>query len=217
MNATKTSFQLVDGTLVEWQKNGSVPALKWVDGGGNNWKALASYQFDNNNEVYCVVVSKYLKLAGTTEWIFTEQYNIISNNNEYRVLGTGQLIKGNQRGSYDASVNLYPDTNGSGAGGEIIKGDNWVTTVAGVIGGVNVPVGTPIIAFADNPAQDPTKWGFDYVWALDNMGNIVNPMGWLGSAKYFTIGIGYNPTGAPVSINYWVYIEIADREGLIIV
>jgi hypothetical protein len=153
MDATKTSFQTVQGQQIEWQANGSAPALKWVDASGNNWRAIASYQFDSNLEVYTTVVSKYLQLGGVGEWLFIEQYYITADGSKYRILATGELIP---------SIDGIPS-------------------------------------------------------ALDVNGNIVNPMGWVTNSKYFTIGIGYNPSGAIVSINYWVYLEIAEKEGLIIV
>jgi hypothetical protein len=153
MNATKTSFQIVDGQQIEWQNNGSTPALKWVDSAGNNWKALGYYQFDNNNEIYTIVVTKYIQLDGQVDWVFYEQYPIVADASKWRILSTGVVI---------------PNTDG-------------------------IPS------------------------ALDVDGNIVNFNGWVTNSKYFTIGIGYNPSGANVNINYWVCLEIAEREGLVIV
>lgn len=51
--------------------------------------------------------------------------------------------------------------------------------------------------------------------AIDSLGNIVEPTGWVYNSKYFTISIGYNPYDLPVNINDWVYLEIADKEGLV--
>lgn len=153
MNATKTSFQVINGEQIEWDKNGSIPALKWVDTEGNNWRTLASYQFDSDNETYVTIVKKYLQLAGTTDWILARTYPIVADQTKFRILATGLLI--------------------------------------------------------ENTDGIPS--------ALDNSGNIVDPMGWVTNSKYFTIGIGYNPSGAPVSINYWIYLEMADKEGLTIV
>lgn len=153
MNATKTSFQMVNGELIEWQANGAIPTLKWVDAAGNNWRAMAAYQFDSVSEVYTILVKKYVQLSGTTDWILAVGYPITADNSKYRILATGALV---------------PD-----------------------------PTGIPE--------------------AIDALGNIVDPMGWVYNSKYFTIGIGYNPSGANVNINYWVYLEVAEREGLTIV
>lgn len=153
MNATKTSFALVNSEYQEWEANGAIPALKWVDAAGNSWRAMAAYQFDSANEVYTIVVNKYLQLNGRTDWLFVESYPITADHSKYRILATGALIP---------SIDGIPS-------------------------------------------------------ALDAVGNIVDPMGWVYNSKYFTIGIGYNPSGANVNINHWVYIEIAEREGLTIV
>jgi hypothetical protein len=153
MDATKTSFQWQNSTWVEWQANGSAPALKWVDASGNNWRVIASYNFDSTQEIYTIVVHKYVQPVGTTEWIFSSQYNITADYTKYRRLSTGELLP---------SIDGIPE-------------------------------------------------------ALDALGNIVDPTGWVYNSKYFTIGIGYNPSGAIVSINYWIYLEMAEDEGLTVV
>lgn len=153
MDATKTSYQIVDGVLVEWNANGSIPALKWTDPAGNNWRAKAAYMFDSLTETYAIVVNKDLQLSGSPNWNPYSQYNITADHSKYRRLSTGEIL---------------PDITG-------------------------IPA------------------------ALDALGNIVAPTGWVYNSKYFTIAIGYNPSEAIVNINQWVYIEIAEEEGLTIV
>jgi hypothetical protein len=62
------------------------------------------------------------------------------------------------RGGFDASVNAYPSTGGSGTGGAILKGDMWVVSVAGTIDGKAIHAGDSLIANVDSPAQDSAKW-----------------------------------------------------------
>jgi len=62
------------------------------------------------------------------------------------------------RGAYDASVNTYPITGGSGAAGAVVKGDLWIISVAGTLGSEAVQVGDSIIANVDTPAQTATNW-----------------------------------------------------------
>ena len=62
------------------------------------------------------------------------------------------------RGSYDASVNTFPATGGSGLAGAILKGDFWVASVGGTLGGTVVTVGDLIIALQDTPAQTASNW-----------------------------------------------------------
>lgn len=70
-------------------------------------------------------------------------------------LVTGLL---DDRGNYDASVNIFPATGGSGTAGAIKKGDLWFISVAGTLGGVAVNVGDHIRALTDTPGQTAGNW-----------------------------------------------------------
>lgn len=74
----------------------------------------------------------------------------------------------NFRGDYDASVNVYPTTGGSGGGGNIRKGDYWYVSVAGTLDGESVTPGDALIAKINNPGNLSTEWivithSFNYV------------------------------------------------------
>lgn len=62
------------------------------------------------------------------------------------------------RGSYDASLNVYPSLDGSGTAGAILKGDIWTINVQGILGGVTVHVGDTVRALVNNPGQTSTNW-----------------------------------------------------------
>jgi uncharacterized protein (TIGR02145 family) len=62
------------------------------------------------------------------------------------------------RGGYDASVNTFPSTGGSGTAGAILKGDTWYINTAGTLGGKAVAIGDMIIALIDGPVQEPSNW-----------------------------------------------------------
>jgi hypothetical protein len=62
------------------------------------------------------------------------------------------------RGSYDASTNLFPSTGGSGLLGAVLKGDFWICSVAGTLGGESVTAGDLIIAIVDTPGQTASNW-----------------------------------------------------------
>ena len=64
----------------------------------------------------------------------------------------------NYRGAYDASGDTFPATGGSGGGGAIQKGDLWIISVAGTLGGNAVVVGDSIIAAVDTPGQTAGNW-----------------------------------------------------------
>lgn len=62
------------------------------------------------------------------------------------------------RGNYNASVNTFPASGGSGVAGAVMKGDLWYISVAGTLGGVSVPVGASVRALVDTPAQTSGNW-----------------------------------------------------------
>lgn len=62
------------------------------------------------------------------------------------------------RGSYDASTNLFPSSGGSGGSGAIMKGDIWTINVEGTLGGTLMHVGDTVRALVDSPAQTSTNW-----------------------------------------------------------
>ena len=62
------------------------------------------------------------------------------------------------RGNYDASTNLFPSSGGSGTAGAILKGDIWVISVAGTLGGSAVAIGDQVRALADTPGQTASNW-----------------------------------------------------------
>jgi hypothetical protein len=62
------------------------------------------------------------------------------------------------RGSYNASVNTFPTTGGSGASGAVRKGDLWYVNVAGTLGGKSVKPGASFRALVDDAAQVAANW-----------------------------------------------------------
>jgi len=62
------------------------------------------------------------------------------------------------RGAYDASVNTFPASGGSGTAGAVLKGDMWILSVAGTLGGVAVQIGDSVIANVDTPGQTAGNW-----------------------------------------------------------
>jgi hypothetical protein len=61
-------------------------------------------------------------------------------------------------GTWDASGGLYPTSGGSGTAGVIAKGDMFIISVAGTLGGELLAIGDFIIANEDLPAQTSSKW-----------------------------------------------------------
>ena len=64
----------------------------------------------------------------------------------------------NDRGSYNASSNIYPSTGGSGTAGAIMKGDLWYINTSGTLGGTSVVVGSSVRALTNSPGQTSSNW-----------------------------------------------------------
>jgi len=63
------------------------------------------------------------------------------------------------RGNFDASVNAYPSSGGSGIAGAIMKGDIWTVSVAGTLPtGLVVAPGDTVRALIDTPGNTQANW-----------------------------------------------------------
>ena len=86
------------------------------------------------------------------------------------------------RGSFNASVNTYPTTGGSGTTSAILKGDIWTISVIATSGVLlGYPVGTNVRALVNTPGQTGSNWaitqtGLGYVPlnASSNLSDLTN-------------------------------------------
>ncbi len=101
------------------------------------------------------------------------------------------------RGSYDASTNLFPATGGSGVLGAILKGDFWICSVAGTLGGVAVTAGDLIIAIVDTPGQTSTNWDL----IAHNLGSYVTSIAGTANQVIASSSTGAVTLSLPQSIN----------------
>ena len=62
------------------------------------------------------------------------------------------------RGAWSAFSTTFPATGGSGTSGAVMKGDFWVVSVAGTLGGNAIQVGDSFAANVDNPGQTAANW-----------------------------------------------------------
>jgi hypothetical protein len=63
------------------------------------------------------------------------------------------------RGSFDASINTFPTTGGSGVAGAILKGDVWtISVIAGSGPLLGYPIGSTVRAIVDTPGQTVGNW-----------------------------------------------------------
>ena len=88
------------------------------------------------------------------------------------------------RGSFNASVNTYPTTGGSGVSGTILKGDIWTISIAATSGPLNgLPVGSTIRAVMDTPGQVTTGWAIAEVGLGYVPYNSTNPANYISSGS----------------------------------
>lgn len=80
----------------------------------------------------------------------------------------------NYRGAYDASGNVFPSSGGSGVAGAIMKGDMWICSVAGTLGGSAVTPGDLIISKQNTPGSTAGNWDLishDLTFTPENVAN----------------------------------------------
>lgn len=111
------------------------------------------------------------------------------------------------RGSYNASGNLFPSTGGSGAAGAILKGDFWVVSSGGNLGGVDVLVGQSFFASVDSPGQTSSNWEIlpiGITSAILSIDTTVAGLATLITNSEITIGARYRITDATAGV-IWVW------------
>lgn len=124
----------------------------------------------------------------------------------------------NDRGSWDASTNLFPTTGGSGTSGAIKKGDIWFVSVPGILAGKSVTVGDSFRALTNTPGQTTGNWSvleanIGYVPAND--ANVIHTTGNESKAGNLTLTTGmlsvsssvegFSPTNAAIGTNGGIY------------
>ncbi|MDD3302289.1 MAG: hypothetical protein PHN31_01940, partial [Candidatus Gracilibacteria bacterium] len=91
-----------------------------------------------------------------TDGSSTTKYSTVKSMKDYVDSMVAGLL--DYRGAYNASVNTFPATGGSGTAGAIMKGDLFIISVAGTLGGIAIQIGDYLIANIDNPGQTLSKW-----------------------------------------------------------
>lgn len=123
------------------------------------------------------------------------------------------------RGGYNASVNTFPASGGSGTAGAVLKGDVWIVTNAGTLGSTAVAAGDSVLAIVDTPGQQVGNWsinaytasGVDITGKVDketfavltdgsnvawDQNNRQNPLAKITSTQSFTINMTNVKSGA---------------------
>ena len=86
---------------------------------------------------------------------------LISDLNKNVIAYVNNVVTGvlNFRGYYDASVNSYPSSGGSGTSGAIKKGDTFIISVQGTLGSNVIQIGDWITSLIDTPGSTDANWG----------------------------------------------------------
>lgn len=97
------------------------------------------------------------------------------------------------RGSFDASVNAYPSSGGSGTAGAIKKGDIWTISVAGTLPTAQVvEVGDVVRALVDTPGNTQANWSIqqnNIGYTAENSANKENLTIDTSTTKYPTVNL----------------------------
>lgn len=115
------------------------------------------------------------------------------------------------RGNFDASGNVFPSSGGSGTAGAILKGDLWLISVAGTLGGTAVAIGDQIRAITDAPGQTAGNWAISEAnigYVSENVANKATSFSTLNNTLYPTTQAVAN-YAQPLSSNLTTYASIA--------
>jgi len=107
----------------------------------------------------------------------------------------------NDCGSFNASVNTYPTTGGTGTSGAIVRGDIWTIGTVATAGPLNGDaIGTTVRALANAPGQTAANWAVAEVGLGYVPYNSTNPAGYITSTANIT-GTSSNITGIAAPAN----------------
>lgn len=95
------------------------------------------------------------------------------------------------RGNFNASVNAYPSSGGSGTAGAILKGDIWTVSVGGTLPtGIVVFAGDTVRALVDTPGNTQANWAVaenNIGYVPENQANKATGFGTVNDTLYPTV------------------------------
>lgn len=146
----ETSFLLRKGETIEFVEY--FGNLKYVGLGRESFSGLQSVTALNPDAVDNTDPSNPVLNVATPD----DVSSAITTANAYTDSKAAGLV--DLRGFYNASTNVFPSTGGSGNSGAVLKGDLWIISVAGTLGGKAVNQGDSILAMIDSPGQTSANW-----------------------------------------------------------
>lgn len=162
-----------------------------------------------------------LSVSGTTNRITSTggATPVIDIDAAYDAAITAQIVAAavglwDDRGTFDASVNAYPSSGGSGTAGAILKGDIWTISVAGTLPtGQVVEIGDTVRALIDTPGNTQANWAI----LQNNIGFVPAPIAsptFTGTPAAPTAAVGTDTT--QVATTAFVHDEVVGVQDLFI-
>lgn len=200
-NDLLSNLQIFDGGIFKWTSDGGVDGESFIKGStggallGNQTSGLSvNGGFPLSWVDYIDILSGLTNIVNSGQ-IDLSAPSVTKNGSE---IATQSYVDGlvvgllDDRGSFDASVNLFPSSGGSGTAGAILKGDIWYISVAGTLGGVPVTIGDSVRALVDTPAQTATNWSVletNIGYVPENVANKENSTIDANATKYPTVNL----------------------------
>lgn len=203
--ATRSASDLSSGTLPDARFPATLPAIS----GANLTGVLKPANIGSSVQAWDADLDAIAAISGTSGLLKKTAANTWSlDTSTYATQAYADaLVVGliDDRGNYDASGNVFPSSGGSGSAGAILKGDLWLISVAGTLGGTAVNVGDQVRALVDTPGQTSSNWAISeanigYVPAnaarILTAGAGLTGGGDLSADRTFTVG-----EGAGITVN----------------
>jgi hypothetical protein len=153
----QTSIVGITGTLAQF--NTALTGADFATGGGTITGTSTGTNTGDQTSIVGITGTKAQFDTACTDGNFAYQTDLTT------TLATAaayadSLVVGllDDRGNYDASVNTFPASGGSGSAGAVLKGDIWTVSVAGTLGGTAVTAGDLVRALIDAPGQTAGNW-----------------------------------------------------------
>lgn len=119
--------------------------------------------------------------------------NLVDSNGVYDFVTATVVGLWDDRGNFNASVNAYPSSGGSGTAGAILKGDIWTVSVGGTLPtGLVVVAGDTVRALVDTPGNTQANWAIaenNIGYVAENSANKENATIDTSTTKYPTVNL----------------------------
>lgn len=187
VSSTGTVWTIDNGAVTNGKVATGIDATKLADGSVTNTELqyIGGLTSDAQTQLNAKLPTSYLDTDGT---LSADSDVKIPSQKAVRTYVANQVAGLlDYRGSHDASTNLFPSTGGSGLVGAILKGDFYICSVSGTLGGVAVTPGDLIIALVDTPAQTSANWDLisnEVGYAPEDVANKATDFSTVNHTKY---------------------------------